>query len=132
MNPGILALVMLCILVFTIMIGFPVAFTLMALGVMPLDHPLFGAELEEVRVIRPRLLFRPEVQIPRPRSLFLEPGKEHVLDLDRVVAVDLDAVLVRATGLADRVLEPIDALRRVDTPPLTGADPLVDRIGRKA
>jgi tripartite ATP-independent transporter DctM subunit len=33
MNPGILALVMLGILVFTIMIGFPVAFTLMALGV---------------------------------------------------------------------------------------------------
>jgi tripartite ATP-independent transporter DctM subunit len=34
MSPGIVALVMLGILVFTIMIGFPVAFTLMALGVM--------------------------------------------------------------------------------------------------
>ena len=33
MNPGVIALVMLGILVFTIMIGFPVAFTLMALGV---------------------------------------------------------------------------------------------------
>jgi tripartite ATP-independent transporter DctM subunit len=33
MNPGIFALIMLGILVITIMIGFPVAFTLMALGV---------------------------------------------------------------------------------------------------
>ena len=33
-DPGIVALVMLGILVITIMIGFPVAFTLMALGVM--------------------------------------------------------------------------------------------------
>jgi tripartite ATP-independent transporter DctM subunit len=33
MSPGVIALVMLGILVFTIMIGFPVAFTLMALGV---------------------------------------------------------------------------------------------------
>jgi tripartite ATP-independent transporter DctM subunit len=33
MSPGVVALVMLGILVFTIMIGFPVAFTLMALGV---------------------------------------------------------------------------------------------------
>jgi len=33
MNPGIYALIMLGILVITIMIGFPVAFTLMALGV---------------------------------------------------------------------------------------------------
>jgi tripartite ATP-independent transporter DctM subunit len=33
MSPGIIALIMLGILVFTIMIGFPVAFTLMALGV---------------------------------------------------------------------------------------------------
>ena len=33
MSPGIIALVMLGILVMTIMIGFPVAFTLMALGV---------------------------------------------------------------------------------------------------
>jgi tripartite ATP-independent transporter DctM subunit len=34
MSPGIVALVMLGILVFTIMIGFPVCFTLMALGVI--------------------------------------------------------------------------------------------------
>ena len=34
MSPGIIALIMLGILVITIMIGFPVAFTLMALGVM--------------------------------------------------------------------------------------------------
>jgi tripartite ATP-independent transporter DctM subunit len=34
MSPGIIALVMLGILVFTIMIGFPVCFTLMALGVI--------------------------------------------------------------------------------------------------
>jgi tripartite ATP-independent transporter DctM subunit len=33
MSPGVVALIMLGILVFTIMIGFPVAFTLMALGV---------------------------------------------------------------------------------------------------
>ena len=33
MSPGIIALIMLCILVVTIMIGFPVAFTMMALGV---------------------------------------------------------------------------------------------------
>jgi tripartite ATP-independent transporter DctM subunit len=33
MSPGIIALIMLGILVFTIMIGFPVAFTMMALGV---------------------------------------------------------------------------------------------------
>ena len=33
MSPGVIALVMLGILVMTIMIGFPVAFTLMALGV---------------------------------------------------------------------------------------------------
>ena len=33
MSPGVMALVMLAILVFAIMIGFPVAFTLMALGV---------------------------------------------------------------------------------------------------
>src|SRR5678815_6128952 len=33
MSPGVIALVMLGILVFAIMIGYPVAFTLMALGV---------------------------------------------------------------------------------------------------
>ena len=33
MSPGVIALIMLAILVFTIMIGFPVCFTLMALGV---------------------------------------------------------------------------------------------------
>ena len=33
MSPGVIALIMLGILVITIMIGFPVAFTLMALGV---------------------------------------------------------------------------------------------------